>query len=502
MKKNKILCLLVLCLALFGLVSCSKKESDIRLITSVDDLPGNKIGVQIGTTGDIYASDYEDDDEGTTIERYNKGTDAIQALKQGKIHCVIIDEQPAKAFVDKNPDLMILEEEFAVEEYAISIAKENDELKEKINGALKELIADGTIANIAKNYTGTDEEKGNYPYTPKDIERPNGELVMATNAQFPPYEYFENNQIVGFDVDMMQAVCDKLGMVLRIEDMEFDTIINAVYSGKADVGVAGMTVTEDRLKTINFSDSYTTARQVIIVPNPDAELDKQTFGEKIHNNFIKDDRWEYIADGLINTIIITIFAVIIGTFFGFLIALVRTSYDKNGSFKFLNLLCKLYLTVVRGTPVMVQILIIYFVIFASADISKILVAIIAFGLNSAAYVAEIVRSGIMAVDNGQFEAGRSLGLNYRQTMIYIILPQAIKNILPALGNEFISLLKETSISGYIGLADLTRGGVIIQSLTYEPLLPLLAVALIYLGMVLLLTAGVNKLEKRLNTNER
>lgn len=500
MKKKKLLCTLLLCMIFLGLVSCSK--ADTRQVTCVDDLAGSKIGVQIGTTGDIYASDYEGDEAGSVVERYNKGTDAIQALKQNKIDCVIIDEQPAKAFVEKNPELMILEEEFAVEEYAICISKDNAELKEKINTALQELIVDGTIADIAKNYTGTDEEKGNYPYEKKDVDRPNGELIMATNAQFPPYEYFENNQIVGFDADMMQAVCDKLGMTLRIEDMEFDTIINAVYSGKADVGVAGMTVTEDRLKTIDFSDSYTTARQVIIVCDPDATVEKASFSEKLHNNFIKDNRWKYIADGLINTIIITIFAIVIGTVFGFLIALVRTSYDKNGSFKILNFFCKLYLTIIRGTPVMVQILIIYFVIFASADISKIIVAIIAFGLNSAAYVAEIVRSGIMAVDNGQFEAGRSLGLNYRQTMIYIVLPQAVKNILPALGNEFISLLKETSISGYIGLADLTRGGVIIQSLTYEPLLPLLAVALIYLGIVLLLTAGVNKLEKRLKTNER
>lgn len=500
MKKKKLLCMLILCLAFLGLVSCSK-EQDTQ-VTCVDDLTGSKMGVQIGTTGDIYASDYEGDDAGSVVERYNKGTDAIQALKQNKIDCVIIDEQPAKAFVEKNPELMILEEEFAVEEYAICISKDNTELKEKINAALQELIADGTIADIAKNYTGTDEEKGNYPYEPKDVERSNGELVMATNAQFPPYEYYENNEITGFDVDMMQAVCDKLGMTLRIEDMEFDTIINAVYSGKADVGAAGMTVTEDRLKSIDFSDSYTTARQVIVVRDPDAEIEKVSFSEKLYNNFVKDNRWKYITDGLLNTIVITIFAVIIGTLLGFVIALIRTSYDKNGSFKLLNLVCRLYLTVVRGTPVMVQILIIYFVIFASADISKIVVAIIAFGLNSAAYVAEIVRSGIMAVDNGQFEAGRSLGLNYRQTMIYIVLPQAVKNILPALGNEFISLLKETSISGYIGLADLTRGGVIIQSLTYEPLLPLLAVALIYLGIVMLLTAGVNKLEKRLKTDER
>ena len=291
-------------------------------------------------------------------------------------------------------------------------------------------------------------------------------------------------------------------MSLEIEDIEFDAIINAVQSGKADVGVAGMTVTEDRLKSIDFTNSYTTSKQVIIVKDENASVQKMSFAEKLKENFITDNRWQYIAKGLLNTIIITVFAIIIGIVLGFLIAIIRTSHDKNGGFTILNFICRLYLTIVRGTPVMVQLLIIYFVIFASVDISKIVVAIIAFGLNSAAYVAEVVRSGIMAVDEGQFEAGRSLGLNYKQTMMSIILPQAVKNILPALCNEFISLLKETSISGYIGLMDLTKGGDIIRSVTYEAFMPLIAVALIYLIMVMGLSKVVNLLERKLRSNER
>ena len=284
--------------------------------------------------------------------------------------------------------------------------------------------------------------------------------------------------------------------------MEFDSIITAVQSGKAMVGVAGMSVTPDRLKNIDFTDSYTTSKQVIIVKDPEAKVEHVSFSEKFKDNFIVEGRWQYIVKGLGNTLIITLLAIIIGCVFGFLIAVVRTSHDKNGSLKVLNAICKLYLTIIRGTPVMVQLLIIYYVIFASVNTSKILVAVIAFGINSAAYVAEVVRSGIMSVDNGQFEAGRSLGLNYRQTMMLIILPQAIKNILPALGNEFISLLKETSISGYIGLMDLTKGGDIVRSITYEAFLPLIAVALIYLVIVMILSFGVNRLERRLKKNER
>ena len=192
---------------------------------------------------------------------------------------------------------------------------------------------------------------------------------------------------------------------------------------------------------------------------------------------------------------------------GVLVAMIRTAHDqqrpghKNAVLGFFNAVCQVYTTIIRGTPMMVQLLIMYYIILVALD-NKILVAVIAFGLNSAAYVAEIVRSGIMSVDEGQFEAGRSLGLNYTQTMRLIILPQAFKNVLPALANEFITLLKETSISGYIAIPDLTKGGDIIRSQTYDAFLPLFGVAVIYLVLVMILTAGVHKLETRLRTNER
>ena len=219
------------------------------------------------------------------------------------------------------------------------------------------------------------------------------------------------------------------------------------------------------------------------------------------SNFIEDNRWRYITDGLKITLLVTVFAVLIGVVLGFLIAIVRTTHDKTGKLKILNAICKVYLTVIRGTPVVVQLMIIYFIIFGSVDISKVLVAIIAFGINSGAYVAEIFRSGIMSIDNGQFEAGRSLGFNYAQTMMYIIMPQAFKKVLPTLCNEFISLLKETSVSGYIALQDLTKGGDIIRSRTYDAFMPLIAVALIYLAMVMIFTKLVSLLERRLRNSD-
>lgn len=227
----------------------------------------------------------------------------------------------------------------------------------------------------------------------------------------------------------------------------------------------------------------------------------QSFQERFYLNFIEDDRWKYLVNGLKVTLTITFFALIIGVVLGFLVAIVRSTYDKTGKLKILNLICKVYLTVIRGTPVVVQLLIIYFIIFGSVDINKTLVAVMAFGFNSGAYVAEIFRSGIMSIDDGQFEAGRSLGFNYAQTMFYIIMPQAFKNVLPALGNEFIVLLKETSVSGYIALEDLTKGGDIIRSRTYDAFMPLIAVAVIYLVMVMIFTKLVNMLERRLRNSD-
>ena len=231
-------------------------------VESKDDLKNATIGVQLGTTGDIEASEYEAD--GATVKRYSKGSEAIQALMAGQIDCVIIDSQPAQKFVESADGLKILDEPFVEEEYAICLKKGNDELLDKINGALKELKEDGTVDDIMNNYIG--DNIGETPYeSPEDVDRSNGTLVMATNAEFEPYEYREGDEVVGIDADIAQAICDKLGYELEIDDMEFDAILAAVQSGKADFGAAGMTVTEDRLESVDFTDTYANASQVIIV---------------------------------------------------------------------------------------------------------------------------------------------------------------------------------------------------------------------------------------------
>ena len=232
--------------------------------------------------------------------------------------------------------------------------------------------------------------------------------------------------------------------------------------------------------------------------------------ERFIFNFIESDRWRYLWDGLGATLKVTFFALLVGVVIGIVVAIIRSTHDKNikdmkglskGILMILNLIAKVYLTVIRGTPVVVQLMIMYYVVMVSST-NKILVATIAFGMNSGAYVAEIFRSGIMSIDQGQFEAGRSLGFNFVQTMQYIIIPQAFKNVLPALANEFIVLLKETSVSGYVALHDLTKGGDIIRSRTYDAFMPLIGVAIIYLAMVMFFTYLVGILERRLRNSER
>jgi amine acid ABC transporter, permease protein, 3-TM region, His/Glu/Gln/Arg/opine family len=226
------------------------------------------------------------------------------------------------------------------------------------------------------------------------------------------------------------------------------------------------------------------------------------FQQKFHEAFIVEDRYKYIITGLGNTLLITFFAVIIGIVLGTIVALIKVAHQNDPKkMKIANAIASLYLTVVRGTPILVQLMIMWYIVLVSTSVDKVTAAILAFGINSGAYVAEVIRGGIQSVDKGQMEAGRSLGLSQRSTMIKIIFPQALKNVLPAIGNEFIALLKETSVAGYIAIPDLTKGGDTIRSITYDPYTSLLAVAAIYLLIVLGLTTLLGKLERRLHKSD-
>ena len=385
------------------LSSCGSDSSDAKKqLKTKADLQGAVIGVQLGTTSDGLATELEKKGDGTKVERYNKGADAIQALLQGKIDCIVTDEAPAKAFQRVNPSLRILPETFDASSFAICVAKDHAELQQSINHAIRILKANGVIDSIVNSHL----ERGiAVAYTPKasDVKKNVPEalqklglkksLRFATNATFEPFEYYQDGKIVGIDVDVANAIGDVLGVDVEILDMEFDAIITSVQAGKADAGIAGITVTPEREKNIGFTDSYADVRQVIMVNSENAEVTGTQHGllDKFKSCFIDDNRYEYLLQGLGNTLIITFFAIILSVILGTLIAIIRARHERRGGWRIPNMLCQLYLTIMRGTPTMVQLLIIYYVVFASADVNKILVAVIAFGLNSAAYIAEVIR---------------------------------------------------------------------------------------------------------------
>lgn len=299
---------------------------------------------------------------------------------------------------------------------------------------------------------------------------------------------------------------------LYLSDETVDTLFGGLLTSQKQI--EGITVLEVDGKEVNIAN-LTTLRNGflynIAFSNYDSEIPEtggwllasiNDFKDDFKRNFIEGDRWQYLLRGLGTTLAITGCAMLMGILLGFAVAVVRVSYEKTGSLPILNGLCKAYLSIIRGTPVMIQLLIIYFVLLAPLQINKFIAAVICFGINSGAYVAEIVRGGIMSVDAGQIEAGRSLGLGYGTTMLYIVFPQAFKAVLPSLANEFIVLLKETSVAFYIGVADLTQGGLRIRSVTYSNFMPLVAVAIIYWILVMILTRLVSLLERRLRQSER
>lgn len=452
-----------------------------------------------------------------------------------------------------------------------------------------------------------------------------GEIKIATNAEFEPFEYKDGDKIVGIDIDIAKKIAESLNAQTKINDVSFDAVTLELNSGNCDFAIAAMSYSSDKAQNVDFSDVYYYSKQAIIVPNDsniksssdldgkrigvamgftgdiyctenfknakierynkssdavldlinnrldavvvdDAPakklislsnnkvkmLDEYLFEEgyriavpkgetellehinsvlkslkdskeidkivdkyitdsyspsidliaQIYNNLKERDRYKMIINGLLTTLEITAVALLIGIFIGILISAVKVSHKENFVIKILKAIADLYLTIIRGTPVVVQLFVMYYLIFSSTGLSKIFVAMIAFGVNSGAYVAEIIRSGILSIDIGQYEAGRSLGLSESVTMRKIIMPQALKNVLPTLVNEFIQLIKETSVAGFIGVMDLSRAGDIIRSQTYEPLVPLSTVAILYLITVIATTFFMSFIERKLRVNDK
>ncbi len=418
----------------------------------------------------------------------------------------------------------IVEEEFAklpksVSFGAVRIFEESDfEVREIKYGNNKDIELKCEVSSLDA-YSVLEENKEemiNFTYKTYREAKDAGKAMNATKLRLEVKE-----KILGY-LDQAKKIEGEATLTLyEVEKGEFqlylsDEALNSCFGDIVKIGslVDSLQTAEYKKETVDIKNNgtvRTALKDCFKLINYTSEVPEtgnfvvkayRSFTYDFRRNFIANNQWRYLAEGLGTTLSITLLAGLMGIVLGFLVAIIRCTNEMTGGLGFIDRICRVYLTVIRGTPVMVQLLIIYFVLLLPIGVPKFISAVLCFGLNSGAYVAEIVRGGIMAIDKGQSEAGRSLGFGYSQTMVFFIIPQAFKAVLPSLANEFITLLKESSVAFYIGVADLTQGGLKIRSLTYSNYMPLIAVALIYLVIVLILTKLVGVLERRLRKSEQ
>lgn len=468
-------------------------EAKLKIL---DDIGDKRVGIFTGTVHDAFI---EKKYPQAQIFRFESTADMMMSLKSDKIDAAMFDLITARLIMKHNPDLGLLSDQVLDMPLGVGFNKNNPELLKDFNAFLKEIRADGTYKQLEKRWFEEDAEEAVMPEFP---EISTGKKVVAgVSVEDLPYVAYMNGKYVGFDIEMLRLYAQRRKLQLEIVPMEFPSLVAALAAGKVDLITDGIAISEERAKEINFSDSYATFRTAVIAPKSSlpgfeqnsAPVEKISFfkkvGQSFYNNILLEKRYLLIINGLIVTVIISIFAAIFGSLLGGLICFMRMS--KN---KLLSGFASGYISLLRGTPVLVLLMIIYYVVFASVNINPVIVAVIAFGLNFAAYVSEMFRTSIGSVDKGQWEAGIAGGFTKVQTFRNIVMPQALRHVLPVYKGEFISLVKMTSIVGYIAVQDLTKAGDIIRSRTFDAFFPLIMAAVIYLFIAWLLTRALDYVE--------
>ena len=470
----------------------------------LDDIADKRIGVFTGTVHDRLVSEKYPNAE---IFRYDGGTDMIAALSGDKIDAAMLDHITARLILKRNPHLGILTEDVLTLPLGVGFKKNNPELRDEFNQYLKEIREDGTYDTIFKRWFIDDAEEAVMP----KFEPVGGgkKLTAGVNVNDLPYVAVMNGEYVGFDIELINTFAQRYNYRVEYVTMLFASLIPALASGKVDLVSDGIAITEERAKQINFSDKYTDFRTAVLASRKNLaafsetedKTEKRPFlkavGESFHNNIVLEKRYLLIIDGLKLTILISIFAAVVGTIIGGLVCYMRMSKKRV-----LSSAARFYISLLRGTPVLVLLMIIYYVVFASVNINPTLVAVLAFGLNFGAYVSEMFRTSIQSVDKGQWEAGIAGGFTRVMTFIHVIMPQALRHVLPVYKGEFISLLKMTSIVGYIAVQDLTKASDIIRSRTFDAFFPLIMAAVIYLFIAWLLTWVLGYIEISVDPKRR
>jgi len=466
-----------------------------KMATS-DDLADKKIGIFTGTVHDAFiAKKYPQ----ARILRYESTADLMMSVKTGKIDATMLDLITGRLILKHNPELVLLTDDIFNTPLGVGFSKKNPALREEFNAFLDEIRQDGTYGVMEKRWFLEDAEEAVMPSF--DYSGANKSLVVGVSVEDLPYVAFMNGQYVGFDIEMIARFAERNGYKVKFVQMEFPSLIAALAAGKVEMISDGISISEERRKQIDFSDPYAYFRTAVIVSKnrlagyqEEKNVTRkktffQTISESFYNNIILEHRYRLIIDGLKITIIISFFAAIVGTLLGAIVCWMRMAKQK-----LLVRIARIYITLLRGTPVLVLLMIIYYVVFASVNINPVIVAVIAFGLNFAAYVSEMFRTSIESIDKGQSEAGIAGGFTKVQTFFYIIVPQALRSVLPVYKGEFISLVKMTSIVGYIAVQDLTKAGDIIRSRTFDAFFPLIMAAVLYLIIAWLLTWSLGQIE--------
>ena len=477
--------------------------TDAGKLLSVEDIAHRKIGVLMGSIYDGYANRNYPEAE---ILTFNAVPDMLMALSAGRVDAVFADQTRLKDIFANYSGLGVLEEFLFFVDIGAGFRKSDGDLRIQFNDYLREIRADGTYDDMTRRWL--DEMSEVMPAI--SAASSSGVLKVGVVADIGlPMTGRVQAGLVGFDVELATRFAAYLGKEVVLTDLPFASLLPALMSGRIDMIAASMMVTEERQQQIDFSDGYMNAGASVLVRAEDLVTDTRDliqdmpapFFEKVadsfYNNIIREERYRLILNGLYITILISIFAALFGTVLGGIICFMRMSKTR-----LVNRSASLFISLIRGTPVLVLLMIMYYVIFASWHISPVLVAVIAFGINFAAYVSEMFRSSILGVDSGQKEAGIASGFTKIQTFIHIIMPQALQRVLPVYKGEFISLLKMTSIVGYIAVQDLTKASDIIRSRTFDAFFPLIMAAVIYICLAWLLTIVLDKIEIGVDPKKR
>ncbi|MEN6391536.1 MAG: ABC transporter substrate-binding protein/permease [Syntrophomonas sp.] len=491
--RNKLVIIGLMLILLFSLTGCNSAKDSSKM-RQLDDIAHKRVGVSNGTIFDGFvANKYPQ----AQINRYSGTSDMVIALKTDKLDAMVIDYISANVLLKSNNDLAILSDDVMPMYFGIGFNKNNPALRERFNAFLKESKTNGVYDEVYQRWFKNDPEQAVMP----DIKNnPAGKkVVLGVSVADLPYVAVMNGKYVGFDIEIIQNFAAREGYNLEIVSMEFSSLIAALSSGKVDMITDGIAITEERSKQIDFSDSYLEGKTAVVCLKENmAGYEDQSaqsavspsIGQKIsssfNSNLIVEDRYLLIVEGLKVTAIISVLSLIFGTLLGALICLMRMSRNRVAS-----LIARVYISILRGTPVLVLLMLVFYVVFASVNIDPVVVAVIAFGMNFAAYVSEMFRTSIESVDQGQREAGIAGGFTPLQTFIYIILPQAVRQVLPVYKGEFISLVKMTSVVGYIAVQDLTKASDIIRSRTFDAFFPLVLVAVLYFSISWLLALSLD-----------